>query len=283
MNYILKYYYDIENISIINRKGHIYIRTPISTYIFQEIYDINLVNYISEIIDSHNLESNFYKIIKTKYNKIYAENKNRKYVLLKIIEKNSWNIKNKIPIRIDEIKYKCLNRSNWYFLWIRKNDNIKNVILEKKENNNISEIYDYFNGISENAILYYKQISSLEVSPPLYISQERVDKEYLGNPLNIVIDRRERDIAEVIKYLYFNNENYNCQLNELIGLAIKENLSLEIIFSRVLYPTNYFDFIEKKEDIDITFLNKLLNYEKFLKDIYNKFSTKKTIKKIDWL
>jgi hypothetical protein len=59
-----------------------------------------------------------------------------------------------------------------------------------------------------------------------------------------------------------------------------------MIFSRVLYPTKYFDIIEKnnKEYQENNTLSKLLKYENFLIEVQNKIkSINKTIKKIDWL
>ena len=87
----------------------------------------------------------------------------------------------------------------------------------------------------------------------------------------------------MIKYLYFNLDDNDIQLKEVIDSALKENLSLEIIYARVLYPTYYFDYIDENIEIDQIYFKRLLKYESFLKKIYDIISEKKRIKKIDWL
>lgn len=284
MNYILKYYYDIEKEATYNKNGNIYIRSKMQDYIIKEIEDEYYIECISELIERNNIKSKFYEIVKTKYNKNYVENQNKKYVLLKVMNNYSQNIlADKIEVRIDNNKYKYINRNNWYFLWSNKNDNIQNII--KKIKIPMNEIFDYFIGMAENAILYYN-LSNLDEKKDLYISKKRIDIENNNNPLNIIIDRRERDVAEIIKYQYFNCENYESKLNIFVELSTKENLSLELIFSRILYPTIYFDILESDNKQLLKqkkLLNKLLNYEKFLKQIYKKLSEHKMIKKIDWL
>lgn len=284
MNYILKYYYDIEKESIFNKNGNIYIIAKEYNYIIKEIEDSYYIDCVSDLIEKNNIKSEFYEIVKTKYNSNYAESRDKKYILLKVMNNQKQNILTKrIEVRTEADKYKYINRSNWYFLWSNKNDNIKNIT--KKTENPIDEIFDYFIGMAENAVLYYN-LSNSDENKTLCISQKRIDLENKNNPLNIVIDRRERDIAEIIKYLYFNSDNYESQQNILIELSIKEKLSFEMIFSRILYPTNYFDSIESNNNqlnINENMLNKLLNYEKFLIEIYIKLSNNKTIKKIDWL
>lgn len=284
MNYILKYYYDIEKESIFNKNGNIYIIAKEYNYIIKEIEDSYYIDCVSDLIEKNNIKSEFYEIVKTKYNSNYAESRDKKYILLKVMNNQKQNILTKrIEVRTEADKYKYINRSNWYFLWSNKNDNIKNIT--KKTENPIDEIFDYFIGMAENAVLYYN-LSNSDENKTLCISQKRIDLENKNNPLNIVIDRRERDIAEIIKYLYFNSDNYESQQNILIELSIKEKLSFEMIFARILYPTNYFDSIESNNNqlnINENMLNKLLNYEKFLIEIYIKLSNNKTIKKIDWL
>jgi hypothetical protein len=286
MNYILKYYYDIEKEDVYYKNGTIYIRNNSDCYIMKEINDSYYVDNISKLLEESNVKSEFSEIVKAKNNKNYVETGRKKYVLIKITNKykpKEWL--KKLPISVELSKYKYINRSNWYFLWSTKNDFEQIVNKKRKKESTIDELHEYFIGIAENAILYYS-LSSSNKNNGLCIAQKRIDEKDKNNPLNLVIDRRERDIAEMIKYVYFNNENYETKLNLLMEISIKEKLSFEMIFSRVLYPTKYFDIIEKnnKEYQENNTLSKLLKYENFLIEVQNKIkSINKTIKKIDWL
>lgn len=283
MNYILKYYYNLENIEAFSMKNKtIFITTSGEQYALQEFNNIEQLNSIIGLLKEMNIENEFNVIVKTNFNENYFEKNNKKYVLIKLSEEKQQRLIHN-PIKCNTALYDNIKRNNWYVLWSIKNRKIKELVLSVVKEDMVNEMFDYFMGLAENAILYIKKVSFNEKNLALFISHNRIENNIINSPLNIIIDRRERDYAEMIKYLYFNLDDNDMQLKEVIDSALKENLSLEIIYARVLYPTYYFDYIDENIEIDQIYFKRLLNYESFLKKIYDIISEKKRIKKIDWL
>ena len=246
------------------------------------------INIINDIC-STNYPKNLNQIIKSVKNEIIIEYNAKKYILtkkekntkklLEIIKENLSDVK---KFNIDKIKY-----SDWFFLWIEKNDKTMNIYkLNNIRDNTIDESIMYFFGMAETAITYYKNIEKT-TNKDLIVSHRRVKE--IKNPLNIVIDQKERDIAEYIKFIFIERKIYYNQFDEINEIILKNNLSYEKIYSRVLYPTFYFDELElylqqnKKKDKLLEYLKRVDEYEQYLKLIHKIFSEKVSIKKIDWI
>lgn len=282
MNYNLKYYYNLDDIQVVRKRNVYYIKTSQDVYYLQEFHNIEKVKSIVNLLNEMILTSNFDQIIKTNFNTIYFETNQKKYILIKAKKVKRQSLMN-LPIKLTSNKYDNIKRNNWYMLWLLKNKKMKETVTNKYTDNIINEMFDFFIGLAENALLYLKENSANKNNVQLFISHERVNSDVMNNPLNIVIDRRERDIAEMIKYLYFQLDNYDIEIKKIIQQSLRENLSLEIIFARVIYPTYYFDFIDGLEVINKYDLKKILNYDLFLKKVYEIICANKKIKKIDWL
>ena len=109
------------------------------------------------------------------------------------------------------------------------------------------------------------------------------------NPLNFVIDYNVRDIAEYIKS-YIISDAFN--IDDIIDLINKINfnkLTFNLFYSRLLYPTFYFDIFDKiilnngNENDVIIILDKLDEYLFTLKQIYLNFNEKYEMFNIEWL
>ena len=92
------------------------------------------------------------------------------------------------------------------------------------------------------------------------------------NPLNICFDYRIRDISEYIKYMFFYEDKE--VFDEIIKLFRLNTEEYKLLFARLLFITPYYDIYEKIIDGDIDedkikiIINKLENYEKYIKKIY---------------
>ena len=108
---------------------------------------------------------------------------------------------------------------------------------------------------------------------------------------NIIVDYREREIGEYLKFIFWQKNDNLEEATALISKYIKNETSAYLLFSRLLYPNYYFDIYDKilnselneKEILKIVERNK--EYEKFLlatkeqlKD-YGKLAMIKWIKK----
>ena len=70
---------------------------------------------------------------------------------------------------------------------------------------------------------------------------------------------------------------------------VLDNYEANMLYARLLYPSYYFDkyesIIEDKEDEDdlLDIINKINEYELFIKDIYIILSKNYKIEKVEWL
>ena len=250
----------------------------------------NIYNNNKELINNTLMS----EVILNKDKNIITTYNNINYILLKIncnINKN---------ITLEEIDYlsktKIVNniKSNWGLLWSKKIDYLENLISENgKKYPQVVNSFNYFVGMSENAISYYNNIE-IDNNMMYYISHkvlrptDKVDSLY--NPLNIIYDYRVRDVAEYIKNSFWT-DNHNIY-NELNNYLYKSNLSLnevKLLISRVLFPSFYFDMYEeifnynKEEKILNNIINRIDEYEEYLDSIIIYFKKFYPIDEIEWL
>lgn len=213
------------------------------------------------------------------------------YVLLKI------NISNR-RIQIEDIinfsKNYLVYRNNteiknWLELWATKTDYIEYQISQFGiKYPIISQSASYYIGLAENAISYLKN-QSLN-NEMFTISHRRLKYSStlidLYNPLNFIIDLPVRDICEYLKNIYFERNI------DIFQYIIRLNLSREnsiLLFSRMLYPTYYFDAIEdciddKSDEKNILkYIQKVDDFEKILSEIMLYYKKIYNIEVIEWL
>lgn len=190
-----------------------------------------------------------------------------------------------IPIYLD-------SGIDWKKLWEEKIDYyeyqmnqlaVKYKILKKS--------FDYYIGLSETAISLLNYVNIKDVK--YFVSHRRItENEMLDdffNPLNIIIDNRTRDIAEYIKVNYFNGiiiENEIFSYLDDLNFNYTENL---LFFSRLLYPSYYFDMYDKVIQGEINeekiqfYIKKNTSYEVFLRKVYVYIKNKYKMPEIEWL
>ena len=257
-------------------------------YEFSEYYDdvTKLLNLYSLLKYNNKLT---YEIILNKNREIITYFENKPYILLR---KNNNSIKNKITLNNLLNKKILLNvkpNIDWKKLWKQKNEYYENYLEEVKlKYPLIKESSSYYFGMSELAInlLNYVDYDNIDYT----ICHKRIVKQDdLYNPLNVLIDNRIRDIAEFIKLNYMNNNLTN---DEIINFIENNYFSKDeslLLLSRLIYPSYYFDVCEKiwfykeKEENLIKIIKKNVQYETFLKSIYNILKYKHNIIIIEFL
>ena len=105
----------------------------------------------------------------------------------------------------------------------------------------------------------------------------------------MIIDSRVRLLCEYIRGAFFDDDM--CE-EEIINIINSYNLNRNekiLFFSRILFPTFYFDIYEKiiledkeEENIEICIKNIDKN-NKLISLIYNEFSRLKIIPEIEWI
>ena len=225
------------------------------------------------------------------------------YILMKVYDKDKkYNIThimelNKKLTISEEKKNKYVN--NWAYLWSSKIDYIENQLSEINVNNIIKNSIDYYIGLSENAISYVNNISlkySISNNDRVTLSHRRIYYPNYGlnylNPLSFLFDLEVRDISEYIKHCFFYNDEEN-DASEELSTYLKSNkltiYSYNMLFARLLFPSYYFDIYEKivNKNLDseklIKIINKVEDYEQFLKKAYKEISSYAPLEKIKWL
>ena len=293
MKNVINYYYNLypDNIHQTDQ-GYFFIANDQRYFLTKYQGDSN---NIKNIYDMHiyMLNNNFYvhPIILNNQNQILTYINNDPYVLmLTIYYKNQININDIISFSSIQIPNNKL--LNWGELWSTKNDYLEYQISMLGQNHPlIRESFSYYIGLGENAI---QLVNSLKLNNiPLVYAHKRInsnDKQYdLYNPLNITVDFQIRDMAEYLKSLFFNNQDITKELNSYLNNG---NLSKEeylLFLARMIYPTYYYDLYEeiitnRKKDEEIKKItDKVDDYEKIIKQIYNYYKSFMITPQIEWL
>lgn len=249
--------YNLNNINIYKSKDYIKIKQNNKEYILYQINDPKRIIEINEILNN---KTEYYKIIKNINNEIITTYQNNYYVLLEINNNYQIQSSNIILNNKDYSNYQ-VNQSNWVYLWSKKNDYYESITIN---NIYIKETINYYIGLAENAIEFIKYNDIY--TDRLFICN--CNKNDLYNPLNIVLDCKEREVGEVIKKEFFYNEiSIENIKNEL------KNYNIKKVIARLLYPNYYFDivdeFINSKVDENKikNILSKQSKYEELIRKI----------------
>lgn len=196
-------------------------------------------------------------------------------------------------ITLKEYKKNSLWRNDWYNMWMEKIDYIEYQI------NNLGKKYalirssiSYIIGLAENAIALVNTIQT-NLLNYMSVSHRRINHNFtlfdLYNPINFVMDYKVRDICEYFKFKFFYKE---INIEDVITYINNSRLSKEeaiLFFARMLFLTPYFDVYESiidgyiEEEAISHIINKLPDYEKFIKELYNYMNYVYNIGEIEWL
>lgn len=288
MKNTIMYYYGFENISIIRQKRKKYIKHNNDIYIICRVYNEKEVLELYEITREIPF---FYKFIPNKDGSIFTMYQDFIFVLLKINDKSSMITQNKNQISLDENKKYYLDRSDWYELWTRKNDYYEYQYQHiKGKYKVIDESINYYIGLAENAISYIANIPiNLKEQEKKGLYPKRLLESEYHNPLNYVIDYKERGLSETLKYLFLNKKYLSQNIEKIILSYNCTETGYKLLYGRMLYPSMYFDIYDKvindfeneKELVNV--IKRLKEYEEYLKEIYRIISKHTKIKNIDWL
>lgn len=272
--------YGFMNPVITKTENAIYIKEDRKLYMF---YKIN--SDINSIIKYTNEDNSFYKSIKNKDKNYITRYKNDFYILYKI--DNNYNILESEIINKKKIEVEKNDYIDWIDLWQQKVDKIDEFI-DKSEEGIIRETKDYYIGLGETAIdfLIYNR-DKIKVDKG-YLCRKRIDKKNFRLPNNAIIDCKEREIAEYIKYNFFKENKSEEEIFTFLKKLNNKDYDHILIYSRLLFPTYYFDLLEEylnnKRNIneEIKKMAKKINsYELFLKKLFIYYFS--SINNIEWI
>ena len=297
MENTLIYYYDIY-VEVLNKfNNSFYFQYNNDNFVIslynrnitevQEIFSLNM-EMINENIP-------VYRIVLTKFNNILFEYNSNLYILMQIP-----NIKNKeidwndifnfyyIPKR----EYKLLDKSNWSISWQNKIDYIEKQFMQfENKYPIIRESINYYIGIWENGISYYND-NVITNSIQKVVCPKRItcksDLFSLYNPLNLIVDYRERNMIDYIKSFLLEKKYSINKLNTIFKMTEQPDINVYRLLSRSLFPSEYFDLYEEiiMNNVDEKLIRNVIdkndNYLEFLKAIFKYFS-KYNIPYIKWI
>ncbi len=307
MKNILYYFYQITvgQIHRINDNywfeinGFPYFFTPLTVS-----YDeINTIYSLLMDNQSKNL-SLFHTIIVNKMNQIVTSFEQKNYVLLKLsLPLNQLNLTPSIYdlslnqyVQIEK-KYYSITRDYWKNLWEKKIDYFESEVFQiDYKFPLLLESAAYYIGLGENAISYlnYVIMTAKKDNRDYLVVSHRTCHSFSSlleykNPMNIVLDHYVRDIADYLKYVFWNDIYHLEEIKQFLNQLNLSDYGAGLLVSRLLFPSTYFDLCfdifanyQKEEKIS-SFIARTSEFESFFKDIFDILRKKNSLKDIDWI
>jgi len=301
MRETIRYYYNIypKEISEIDNGCYFYFN-GFKYYFLKYTRNVNEIKLLADMSnDLYNKNILVSTFILSKDNNYSVKVDDDIYVLLRVnsIENDSFNLKdvvyfNNLLISKDNL----VISEDWASLWMKKVDSFEMEVSEiNTEYPILQESFDYYVGLAENAISYFKDTSLEEdiKSAKINLNHKRIDANvysgHINNPLTFTFDYEVRDVAEYIKSKFFDGI---LDFDEIEDFILDSNLSkasMRLLFSRLLYPSYYFDALVKifvydeSDEILSRYIDRVNEFEDLLLDIFNLISKKYNIPPIEWL
>lgn len=275
MKNAIRYYYHLEVGNIEFRDYHYYFDSYVLVEIEKQV-DFSIYQFL---LDNH---YPVYTIIRNKDGEYITNIDNKNYLLLYVTSQDRTSFELLENFQIPVYQKEILP---WHELWMNKVDfyekHVQTVTSRK-----IKDSFFYYIGMAENAISFYQIIKK---EYPLYIAHGRMSRDFdFWNPTNLVVDYRVRDVASYVKRLFFEG---NFQISDLYLFLYRFQFQEQdylLFYARMLYPSYYFDCYDKivkgeSEDCLNRYIEKVDEYEEFLRALYYSFSRVVFLPKIDWL
>lgn len=298
MRNVLKYYYNLEPETIHQVNYNYKCRTNDIDYCLQKVDDLEVDFEKIYILNNYLLRRGWYchQIVLNIKNDIITLVNNVPYVLIKSFLNNRdisvTDIRYFTNLYMDSNNYAFLDKSDWRSLWSRKIDYIEYQVSQfGKKYPIIRQSINYYIGLAENSISLLPVTSLIKNN--LVIQHKRISyksKSYdLYNPINFILDVRVRDLSEFCKDKFFSGNLSFIELKKyILDYKLKSDEAI-LFFSRMLFPTYYFDcyqeiLVGERDESDLLiYINKADEYQFFLSELYFFVKHYYNIPEIEWL
>ena len=149
--------------------------------------------------------------------------------------------------------------------------------------------------MAENAILYvHEALQGIKGNyfDKFVVSHKRFSSNMslldFYDPTTLIIDHSSRDVAEFLKYLFLSN-NYSFKvISDYLSNFKLSRLGAHLLLGRMLFPSFYFDFLEKyffgdDSNYICSLEDRISDYNSFLMEIFTVLSQRYEIQDIRWL
>lgn len=237
-----------------------------------------------------------HEIISNRFNETICNFNNNNYILMRVyVNENKIVSINDICYFVNNHflneNYKKILRTNWALLWENKVDYLEYQMGHLiKKYPFLYNIIDYYLGLSENAITYYKNLSYFNNNIiPIGILHKRIKLNStlfdLYNPLNLIIDFKVRDFAEYIKDCLINDGDYESVINKIFKNYFFDKLNLSLFLSRLLFPSYFFDNFDNiiRDDLNENIIIKITKKSSKIEDLIKDLIKSCNLPSISWL
>lgn len=282
MENYLSYYYGIKVLDIKEYDNYYIVSTESGKYLLCEVHDISLTQKIIDYLNNTNFL--YYLLTFTKEEKLVVNIDDKDYSLFKIRDVDS-----NIDILLFS-NYKMKGNCNWGTIWSERVDYYLEQIKEIVDSLEIKYVMDYYLSVAEIAISYFNNLQEiynnniLDYSISHYVVDFDMNKENYYNPANMCIDLSIRDVAEYIKFVFFEEIKTNKEILDLVDRIKLDDAMANYFLVRLIYPSYFFrvfdkyiqtNKIDKKVDV---YIQKNRDYESLLSMIYSKLKNRFDIK-----
>jgi spore coat protein YutH len=303
MKNVINYFYNLYPDKIYEKNGVYYFYiNDIKFYVLRfdrSVNELNTLVQISNELYKKGLTNPTFLI--NRQNNFYMSYDDANYVILKINNNEREEIDLNELFKFNNLifgnRQSNLYSEDWTFLWSKKVDTLENQVIEfNKEYPLLTDSFNYYIGLAENAISYVKNAltsNTKEEKDNLFLSHRRITMPLtfnsVYNPLTFIFDYEIRDAAEYIKAKFFENKLDWEEIEEFFSKFKFSQLKYQLFYGRLLYPSYYFDMferivykeVEEKEISKITELSE--KYEEFLYDMYEYLKKFTYLPEISWI
>ena len=290
MKNFINYYYGLivekyrkkEDNFVLTIKNEEYIFKPL-VYNENDVYNVYLI--------AKKYKKACHEIILNLYDSVFSIYEGAKYILIKL------KLVNEPDLSVYSIvSYSFLpnafSKTDWSTLWKNKIDYYECQMNQfGYKYNIIKSSIGYYIGMSECAISLLNYVDSEKISVGVCHRRISSINSFMDfwDPTNLLLDNVARDIAEYLKDSYINNI---ITINDAIAQLKKIQMSKReaiLLFSRMLYPSYYFDLYDKilmgeiSEDKIVSVVKKNTSYEAFIRQVYLYLKNNYEIPNVGWL
>lgn len=283
MKNTIRFYYNLNIDEISEHDAYSIVIANRDVYAFKRVnISIEYLNEIMNVINLNNIKTN--KIIINKDNDIITKYNGDNYILTLIEDFKEIDHFELLPAIVRG------NEDTITQLWEKKIEYYLKQISEIGLGNSwLVNSFNYYIGMAENAISIYNRCDKNKVR--YIVSHRRLNYPLTFpvflDPTNMIIDVLSRDISEYVKIKFMNEEIEVREIRSIVEKYQLNNDEMNILLARLIYPSYYFDALDKfilKKDAESTKLIvvKINKYEKLLKDFYEEFKDYQ-LYVVDWI
>ena len=289
MENILNYYYNLVIKKIYKNNEEFWVYTDDGIFILNKLlFEIDELELIISYLN--NTKEPYHLLVLNKDGDPFINYEDEKYVLFKV--------RCDLDLDINPLIFSSyvLNGSyDWAEVWSKRIDYYELQMNEVVSDVNIFYAMNYYIGLTENAISYYNNLIDIYGRGDLIysISHRRINSPIKAisyyNPSNMLIDLNVRDVAEYIKYSFFDDILTDSEILSIVNNLNFNNVMANMFLVRLLYPSYFFDlyddYIENREVNNkiFTYIKKSHEYESLITKIYSRLTLKNDIISFMWI